>query len=69
MSVIFQSFILIILLPLMGSMIAGFGSFFIGRKGAVVITVVCMLLSNLLSYLAYYYVIFKSQICYINLFT
>jgi len=64
-----QSFILIILLPLLGSIVAGLGSFLIGRKGAALVTVSLMLISNFLSYIAYYYVIFKSHICYINLFT
>ena len=64
-----EFFLLIILLPLFGSIIAGFGSFLLGRKGAVLITVVSMICSNLLSYIAYYFIIFKSHICYVNLFT
>ena len=66
---IFEYFLLIVLLPLFGSIVAGFGSFLLGRKGAVYITVIFMIISNLLSYLAYYFVIFKSHICYVNLFT
>jgi NADH-ubiquinone oxidoreductase chain 5 len=69
MNIISQSFILIILLPLIGSFIAGFGSFFIGTRGAVIVTVSMMVLSNLLSYIAYYYIVLKAHICYINLFT
>ena len=64
-----EFFLLIILLPLFGSIIAGFGSFLLGRKGAVLITVISMICSNLLSYIAYYFIIFKSHICYVNLFT
>ena len=64
-----EYFLLIILLPLFGSIIAGFGSFLLGRKGAVLITVLFMCISNLLSYIAYYFIIFKSHICYVNLFT
>lgn len=66
---IFEYFLLIVLLPLFGSIVAGFGSFLLGRKGAVYITIIFMVISNLLSYLAYYFVIFKSHICYVNLFT
>lgn len=69
MNIISQSFILIILLPLIGSIIAGFGSFYIGTRGSVIITVSLMLLSNLLSYVAYYYIVLKAHICYISLFT
>jgi NADH:ubiquinone oxidoreductase subunit 5 (subunit L)/multisubunit Na+/H+ antiporter MnhA subunit len=69
MNIISQSFILIILLPLIGSFVAGFGSFFIGTRGSVIITVSLMLISNILSYVAYYYIVFKAHICYINLFT
>lgn len=64
-----NNFILIILLPLIGSFVAGFGSFFIGTRGAVYITVTLMVLSNILSYIAYYFIIFKAHIWYVKLFT
>ena len=62
MNFISSSFILIILLPLIGSIVAGFGSFFIGTRGAVYVTVALMVASNILSYIAYYFVIFKAHI-------
>ena len=59
----------IVLLPLIGSIIAGFSSFLIGWKGSVLVTIFLMVISNLLSYLAYYFIILKSHIVYIHFCT
>ena len=49
----------IVLLPLLGSIISGFSSFLIGWKGSALVTIFLMLVSNLLSYLTYYFIILK----------
>jgi NADH-ubiquinone oxidoreductase chain 5 len=61
--------ILIVLLPLIGSFVAGFGSFFIGTNGALLITISLISLSTLIAYTALYTIGLKSQIVYIDLLT
>lgn len=62
-------FVLIVGLPLLGALSAGFFGHLIGSRGAVLITTSAMAISTLLGYCAFYFVGFNSQIFYINLFT
>lgn len=61
--------ILIVFLPLIGSIVAGFGSFFIGTNGALLVTISLISFSTLISYTALYTIGLKSQIVYIDLLT
>lgn len=62
-------YLLIVFLPLIGSIISGFFGRFIGKKGAGIITVSCLLITAFLSLCSFYEVGLSSSPVYINLFT
>eukprot|EP00003_Mantamonas_plastica_P007285 TRINITY_DN16102_c0_g1_i1.p1 TRINITY_DN16102_c0_g1~~TRINITY_DN16102_c0_g1_i1.p1 ORF type:complete len:681 (+),score=-417.05 TRINITY_DN16102_c0_g1_i1:1170-3212(+) len=62
-------YLLIILLPLIGSMMAGFFGRFLGKQGASIITTACVALSATFSSIAFYEVALGSSPVYIKLFT
>nr|YP_009317549.1 NADH dehydrogenase subunit 5 [Gelidium sclerophyllum]AOX49001.1 NADH dehydrogenase subunit 5 [Gelidium sclerophyllum] len=60
-------YITIILLPLLGSLISGFGGRWLGRYGASIFSTTCVISSFFLSLLTFYEVGFCSTICHISL--
>lgn len=60
-------YLLLILLPLLGSLFAGMFGRFIGRRGAVLITVTFLLISFVLSTFAFYEVALCGSICTIKI--
>ena len=60
-------YLLIVLLPLLGSIAAGFFGRFLGFRGAALITTSCVLTSSLLSCIAFYEVALSGSPCYIKL--
>ena len=62
-------YLLIIFLPLLGSLIAGLFGRFIGVSGAVRITTLCIIVSAFISYFCFYEVAFFNSPCYITLLT
>lgn len=56
-------YLLIILLPLFGSLVAGFGGRYLGPKGSSVVTLSCMVSCFLLSVLAFYEVGLSGSVC------
>ena len=62
-------YLLILTLPLFGAISAGFFGKFIGRNGAIFITIFCMFITFLLACLVFYEVALSSSPCYIILFT
>ena len=57
----------IIFLPLIGAIIAGLFGRFVGQKGAQLITVCCVALSSIFSFIAFYEVGLLKNTCYITL--
>ena len=60
-------YLLILTLPLLGSLITGFLGRFLGRYGASIFSTTCVLMSMLFSVLAFYEVGFLKSPCYITL--
>jgi NADH:ubiquinone oxidoreductase subunit 5 (subunit L)/multisubunit Na+/H+ antiporter MnhA subunit len=60
-------YLLIVLLPLLGSGVAGFLGRFIGSRGAALITTSCVALSASLSGIAFYEVALAGSLCWIPL--
>ena len=60
-------YLLIVLLPLLGSIAAGFFGRFLGFRGAAIITTICVLTSSFLSCIAFYEVALSGSPCYIKL--
>ena len=60
-------YLLIVLLPLLGSIAAGFFGRFLGFRGAAIITVSCVLASSFLSCIAFYEVALSGSPCYLKL--
>ena len=60
-------YLLIVLLPLLGSIAAGFFGRFLGFRGAAIITTSCVLTSSVLSCIAFYEVALSGSPCYIKL--
>lgn len=60
-------YLLILALPLLGSLITGFLGRFLGRYGAGIFSTTCVIGSMLLSILAFYEVGFLKTLCYIKL--
>lgn len=60
-------YLLLILFPLLGSLSAGFFGRYLGRRGAVVITVTFLVFSFLLSCFAFYEVALSGSICTLQL--
>ncbi len=62
-------YLLLIFLPLLGSMTAGFGGRYIGPKGAGFITIACMVLTFMMSLFAFYEVGLSGATCSFKLAT
>jgi len=62
-------YLLIILLPLLGSLTTGFFGHLIGPQGAVIITPICLFISFCFSTIAFYEVALSQSPCYFKLFT
>ena len=62
-------YLLIIFLPLLGAISAGFLGYYIGYKGSCFITTLCIGITFLLSCLSFYEVGFAGSPCYISLFS
>ena len=60
-------YLLIVLLPLLGSIAAGLFGRFLGFRGAAIITVSCVLASSFLSCIAFYEVALSGSPCYLKL--
>ena len=60
-------YLLILLLPLVGSLTSGFLGRFLGRYGAAIISIICVFSSMICSFLAFYEVAFLKCSCYITL--
>lgn len=62
-------YLLVLYLPLIGSIISGFGGFLIGQKGSSIISTTCIGLTSLISFFIFYEVGILGSICSIKLFT
>jgi NADH-ubiquinone oxidoreductase chain 5 len=62
-------YLLILCLPLIGTIFSGLFGYRLGAFGAMRITVICMALTFLLSCIAFYEVALVASPCYIELFT
>lgn len=60
-------YLLILLLPLIGSLFTGMLGRFLGFRGAALITTTCVLFSSILSYIAFYEVALSGSNCSIDL--
>lgn len=60
-------YLLIVFIPLIGSVLSGFLGRFLGQKGAPIITLLCVVSSFLISCLAFYEVGLSGSPCYIDL--
>ena len=60
-------YLLILTLPLFGSLITGFLGRFLGRYGAGIFSTICIMGSMLLSFLAFYEIGLVKTVCYIKL--
>ena len=61
-------YLLIIFLPLIGFLISSLFTNFISKKGAIYITVLCMLITSFLSFFIFYEVVLCHSICSLKLF-
>lgn len=61
-------YLLILVLPLVGSLTSGFLGRFLGRYGAILTSITCVMGSMICSFLAFYEVAFLKSSCYIYLF-
>jgi NADH-ubiquinone oxidoreductase chain 5 len=59
-------YLVILSLPLLGSAVSGLFGRFIGARGAALVTTTCVILSCLLSLLAFYEVALGGSVCYIR---
>jgi len=62
-------YLLIIILPLFGAVISGFGGRWLGRYGACIFSTSCVIFSAVLSLLAFYEVGLGGSVCYLTLAT
>ena len=60
-------YLLIVSLPLLGSIVAGLFGRFVGSRGAAVVTTACVMLSFVLSGIAFYEVALAGCTCYIKI--
>nr|AHX02488.1 NADH dehydrogenase subunit 5 [Riquetophycus sp. HSY-2014a] len=60
-------YLLILILPLVGALISGFGGRLLGYKGANIFSIFCILLTTFLSFLVFYEIGFSGTTCYIFL--
>ena len=56
-------YLLIVFFPLLGSLASGFFGRFLGSRGAAVITTACVILSSVLSCIAFYEVALGASVC------
>jgi proton-translocating NADH-quinone oxidoreductase chain L len=63
----FIMYLLVITLPLLGSVAAGLGGRYLGQRGAALITTSCVILSCVFSFVAFYEVALASSACYVTL--
>jgi NADH-ubiquinone oxidoreductase chain 5 len=61
-------YLLVVFLPLLGSIIAGLFGRFIGKQGSIIITTLSVFLSALISFFIFYEVLLCHSICTIKLF-
>jgi len=59
-------YLLIVTLPLLGSAVSGLCGRWLGARGAAVVTTTCVLLSCILSFIAFYEVALGLSACYIK---
>lgn len=59
----------LLLLPLFGSILAGFGSRFIGRKGSAILTTSLMAISVFLSFIIFFHVAVKGRLYFMKIGT
>nr|YP_009502237.1 NADH dehydrogenase subunit 5 [Porolithon onkodes]ASB29839.1 NADH dehydrogenase subunit 5 [Porolithon onkodes] len=60
-------YLLILILPLLGSIIVGFLGRFVGRYGSAIFSTICVVFSLLLSLISFYEVGFLKSVCYIKI--
>jgi NADH-ubiquinone oxidoreductase chain 5 len=60
-------YLLILTFPLIGSLVTGFLGRFLGRYGTAIISIMCVCISMLLSFVAFYEVALLKSPCYILL--
>ena len=60
-------YLLILVLPLLGFIVIGLLGRFVGRYGASILSILCVVISLLLSLCAFYEISFLKTVCYINL--
>ena len=61
-------YLLIISLPLLGTIFSGLFGYYLGAFGAMLVTVLCITLTFILSCFAFYEVALAGSPCYIELF-
>jgi len=62
-------YLLIIFLPLLSAIFCGFGGFLLGKSGTIRLSICCLILTTILSLIAFYDVGFKGYFCTIKTFT
>lgn len=60
-------YLLIVLIPLLGSMITGFGGYFLGRRGAIVFAPTCLFICWCFSLISFYEVSLSQSPCYLKI--
>uniref|UniRef100_UPI00315CB837 NADH dehydrogenase subunit 5 n=1 Tax=Actinidia arguta TaxID=64478 RepID=UPI00315CB837 len=60
-------YLLIVFLPLLGSVVAGFFGRFLGSEGTAIMTTTCVSFSSILSFLAFYEVAPGASACYLRI--
>ena len=60
-------YLLIVLLPLLGSSVAGFFGRFLGSEGTAIMTTTCVSFSSILSLIAFYEVAPGASACYLRI--
>lgn len=60
-------YLLVVTLPLLGSAVSGLFGRFIGSRGAALITTTCVILSSIISVVAFYEVALCNSTCYVKL--
>ena len=61
-------YLLILVLPLLGSFITGFGGYFLGRKGASIFAPICLFICWLFCLISFYEVSLSQSPCYLKIF-
>ena len=60
-------YLIIVSLPLLGSVVSGFFGRFLGQRGSAIVTTSCVMMSCLLSIIAFYEVALTGCVCYIKI--